>query len=158
MNGSSSRGPAVLTFKSVHPSTLEKDWPISLRLDDLKNRIRDRAFLAYQAKYLVRSTLENPGAIFEGVRWEQDEVGGSRSATANSRKSVCGKYCYVSTPGFDYDSKGNRINPPNGKVFLVFVDEDWYVYYFYWARCDPADVSLPHDYGERFRSLSHVFK
>jgi len=84
----------------------------------------------------VPPTLSLPHAVFRGLRDQDEEEG----------------LCYVGHPdrSFDYKS-GNRVPPPAGEVFLVFVNEQRIVYTWGWERMSPDNAELPEGYATRFK-------
>ena len=95
---------------------------------------------------LVENVLAYPKAIFQGIRFEEDE---KHSCTSP------GWLCYCGYPPKDFRFSGEETSPPPRKVFLVFVNEDRIVYDWRW---EPADSDaydegkyLPIDYQIRFK-------
>lgn len=85
--------------------------------------------------------LQQPTAIFEGLRQDEDE----------DRRGV-GWRCYCGIPEHAYCSDGTSRSPYPGQVFLVFVNEDSVAYNWRWERADPDDPSLPLNHETRFRA------
>ena len=90
---------------------------------------------AKELAYLVPFTLQNPTAIFRGVREE-----GEREWL-----------CYCGQPPDAYNHKtGERVPPWLGQVFLVFADDDGIIYNWRWDKADSENLRLPADHARRF--------
>lgn len=90
---------------------------------------------ARELAYLVPFVLQNPTAIFRGVRDEGESQW----------------LCYAGLPEDAFNHRtGERVRPWAGQVFLVFVDDDRIVYNWRWDRSDATSLRLPVDYAERF--------
>jgi hypothetical protein len=94
---------------------------------------------AKECGILVPHTLQNPAAIFEGLRKDEDED-----------RRAPGWYCYCSKPPCSFDDNGEEQPPYPGQVFLVFVNREKVAYNWRWARADKADDSLPENHEARF--------
>ncbi|MHB8900294.1 MAG: hypothetical protein ACYC6Y_16210 [Thermoguttaceae bacterium] len=90
---------------------------------------------------IVPAILQRPSAIFEGLRWDEDE----------DRKGV-GWRCYCGVPEHAYSSDGTAIRPYAGQVYLVFVNDEGVAYNWRWEKADPDNPRFPIYYQERFKS------
>ena len=84
-----------------------------------------------------------PAWIFHGLEREYDSNDGYCDADDG--------YCYVARPSFDYDPNGLECYSRPDRVFLVFTDEKRTIMQAFWDIADPDEVTLPRDYGTRFR-------
>jgi hypothetical protein len=90
---------------------------------------------ARELAYVVPWAVQNPSAIFRGVREEGESQW----------------LCFVARPQDAYDYKtGERRAPWLGQVFLVFVDDDRIIYNWRWDKADLNQPDLPLDYVDRF--------
>src|SRR6516162_4403606 len=64
---------------------------------------------AKECAYIVPFILQHPTAIFEGLRWEEDEA----------REGV-GWQCYCGKPEQAFLQDGTPVRPFPGQVYLVF--------------------------------------
>lgn len=94
---------------------------------------------AKEAAFILPTVLQNPVAIFEGLRRDEDED-----------RWGAGWRCYVGLPDRAYRPDGSETAPWPGKVFLVFINEERVAYNWRWEKCDPADHTLPVGYTDRF--------
>jgi hypothetical protein len=94
---------------------------------------------AKECGLLVPYTLQQPAAIFEGLRKDEDED-----------RRTPGWYCYCSKPSCSFGENGEDQPPYPHQVFLVFVNRDKVAYNWRWARADKTDDSLPENFEERF--------
>jgi hypothetical protein len=82
--------------------------------------------------HIVPAILQRPTAIFEGIRWDEDE----------DPKGV-GWRCYCGIPEHSYRTDGSEGRPYRGQVYLVFVNVEGVAYNWRWEKADPDDPSLP---------------
>lgn len=131
---------------AVSPIDGKKDLVLTLSINRAKilQRRANRADM-YRVQ-LVRSVLDSPTAIFQGIRFEEDE------------RHTChcpGWLCYCGLPIKDYTSSGTEINPPPKKVFLAFVNDEHVVYNWGWERADldawERGLYFPTEYQNRFQ-------
>jgi len=93
------------------------------------------------AAYNIPQVLQNPTAIFEGLRKDEH---GRYSDTFTWR-------CYCGIPKFGYKGNGKKVPPWPGEVFMVFVNADRVVFNWYWHKCDGENPNLPMGYNNRFK-------
>lgn len=105
---------------------------------------------AKECGYTLPMILQNPTAVFEGLRRGSDE---DRLPNDDS-----GWRCYCGRPSVAYDGNGKEMPPWPDEVFLVFVSAEKVAYNWRWEKCDPDNPELPLDHsvgedepGTRFR-------
>ena len=132
--------------KAINPETGKPDLDVMFDIDKIK-------YLALRKRKadLLRSTLADdallhPRAIFQGIRFDEDEKHSCNSP---------GWLCYCGYPPIDFRFTGEETSPPPRKVFLVFVNEEKIVYNWGWDQADPdawdEGKYLPIDYQNRFQ-------
>ncbi len=84
--------------------------------------------------------LEQPTAIFEGLRRDEDED-----------KWGSGWRCYCGRPTQSYRSDGSVSPPYPGQIYLVFVNDERVAYNWRWKKADLDRPNLPAGYLSRFR-------
>lgn len=138
MDGQESRREG-LAVQAVDPTdgTL---YELTLSHDRVRSMaLRGRGAIL-EASRLVEYVLQHPTAIFEGIRRDVDDP-----------RYGAGWRCYCGTPPCAYDDRGDEINPPPGRVYLVFVNDEEVVYNWRWDRADSENARLPYDHENRFR-------
>ena len=95
---------------------------------------------AKECGYIVPMILQQPTAIFEGLRKDEDE----------DLRGV-GWRCYCGIPEHSYASDGTAKRPYPNQVYLIFVNEDGVVYNWRWEKADDEDLKLPKDHQTRFK-------
>lgn len=90
--------------------------------------------------YLVPEILQQPTAVFEGLRRDEDEDRGA-----------AGWRCYCGVPAHAYRTDGSATRPYPGQVYLVFVNDEGVVYNWRWEQADLDDPLLPVDHQTRFK-------
>ena len=96
---------------------------------------------AMECARIVPAVLQNPTAVFTGLRRDEDE----------DRRGV-GWRCYCGVPDHSYHQDGTRAGPRRGQVHLVFVNHEGVAYNWRWEPANPDDPELPRDCDEtRFR-------
>jgi hypothetical protein len=93
-----------------------------------------------EAAYLLPEVLVRPTAVFSGLTQDTDEP-----------RRGAGWLCYVGRPRQRFEDDGRAIPVQAGRVFLVFVNDEWVAYNWYWYMADPEHPELPEGYAERFR-------
>jgi hypothetical protein len=79
----------------------------------------------------VAECLLKPGAILGGVREHQS-----------------GGFCYCTLVSQRWTNGGNKVPPPPGMVFTVFVNPRDWVYHWRWNPADPRDLRLPRGWDD----------
>lgn len=90
----------------------------------------------------VREVLARPGAVFEGVRRDEDD----------DRGQTEGWLCYVGAPDVRYDLRSGVQRPRKDRVLLVFVNSERTVYTWRWEEEDATRPGLPADLEGRFKA------
>ena len=102
--------------------------------------------LASELALIVPEVLLRPTAVFMGIRWDADE---------NNITDVPSWLCYVGLPTCSFTASGEKADPYEGEVYLVFVNADRVVYHHRWDKCAPDNQRLPIGYNDpkrpRFR-------
>lgn len=94
---------------------------------------------ANECGFIVPYILQNPTAIFEGLRREADED-----------RFAAGWRCYCGIPKCSYQVDGSEGKAYKGQVYLVFVNDEGVAYNWRWERADPDDPRLPEKHEARF--------
>lgn len=139
-----------LAVEAIHPETGKKFtiYTAHSRLQwftDMKTRVP-----IYWAAYLVPKISIKPNCLYEGLLNEKDE---SQVGLTKNERGL-GWICYGGFPDIDYNDIGQEINPPPGKIFLVFVNDKRIIYNWRWESEDPKNPGHPHeiiDDGPRFK-------
>jgi hypothetical protein len=135
-----------LTRRALNPETQQPDLEVTIREQRLRG-IGERGNKAdvFTAAYTLDEALKNPNAIFEGLRFDEDEL---RSCSSP------GWLCYAYHPARKYNNEGQTLATPKGRIFLVFVNDDRVVYNWTWENADENALAngkyLPADYENRF--------
>jgi hypothetical protein len=95
---------------------------------------------AKECGIIVPMILQQPTAVFEGLRQDEDE----------DQRGV-GWRCYCGIPERAYHSDGSERSPYLGQVYLVFVNEEGVAYNWRWEKADPDDLRLPQNHAVRFK-------
>ena len=91
----------------------------------------------------VSEILEQPAAIFEGLRKEEDDHKGPDGA---------GWWCYAGIPSTRFvDYGGGARKPADNEVFLVFVTDRDVAYNIRWEKVELNQEWLRADHPERFQ-------
>ena len=126
---------------ALNPSTRKCDWTIYLDRDFVR-WCRNRGMGATkELVFLVPQVLKDPTCVFRGLRWERDESRKSRDRP--------GWLCYCGLPDKAFLAGGRAIPPYQGEVFLVFLDDDKYVYHCGWEEADAVHPTKPVNRDER---------
>ena len=91
---------------------------------------------------IVPAILLHPKAIFEGIRWDEDE---------DKYEGSAGWRCYCGIPAHSYRGDGSAAPPYPDEVYLVFINDEHVAYNWRWEKCDPDDPRLPTSHSERFK-------
>lgn len=135
-----------LTRWALNPETKQPDLEVLIREQRLRDiGRRGKKADVYTARYTLDETLRSPDAIFEGLRFDDDEP-----RNCNSR----GWLCYAKHPARRYKDDGSAFATQENRVFLVFVNADRVVYNWTWSEADKCALvrreCLPADYENRF--------
>ena len=128
-----------LTLEAVGPGNQPCEVLIShARMQAVGNRSMGQA---KECGYIVPAILQNPTAIFEGLREDEDE----------DQRGV-GWRCYCGIPSVAYHPDGTSRGPYPNQVYLVFVNDENVAYNWRWEKCDPDDPELPQRHQTRFKT------
>ena len=128
----------MLTLEAVDPAS-GKPLVVQISHERLLTVARRSMGQAKEAAFIVPAILQKPAAIFEGLRWDEDE----------DPKGV-GWRCYSGIPAVAYASDGSKRPPYAGQVYLVFVNQDQVAYNWRWEKADPGDPRVPKNHALRF--------
>jgi len=95
---------------------------------------------ASECALIVPLILQQPAAIFEGLRRDEDED-----------RTCYGWRCYCGIPDHAYLRDGTAIPSYPGQVYVVFVNDEGIAYNWRWEEADPDNPQLPIDFQDRFR-------
>lgn len=95
---------------------------------------------AKECGIIVPQILQEPTAIFEGLRQDEDEA-----------REGYGWRCYCGVPRQAFHADGTSRSPYPDQVYLVFVNNERVAYNWRWEKADPDDPDLPVNHDERFR-------
>ena len=95
---------------------------------------------AKECGIIMPMILQQPSAIFEGLRQDEDED-----------RQGYGWRCYCGIPEHAYHSDGTEIRPYPDRVYLVFVNDERVAYNWRWEKADPDDPKLPQGHETRFK-------
>jgi hypothetical protein len=129
-----------LTLAAVNPA----DGPtteVLVSYDRMQAIGRRSLGQAKECGYIVPKVLQEPTAIFEGLREDEDE----------DRRGV-GWRCYCGLPDRAYHSDGTERLPYSRQVYLVFVNEERVAYNWRWEKADADDPKLPQNHQTRFKT------
>lgn len=135
---SDSETPGRVSLRAIDPST-GKDTVVLVshrRMHIVAHRSLGHA---KECGILVPFTLQQPTAVFEGLRKDEDED-----------RRAPGWYCYCSKPNCSFNENGEEQPPYPKQVFLVFVNKERVAYLWRWAKADAADDGLPENHETRF--------
>jgi hypothetical protein len=95
---------------------------------------------ASECAFLLPDILQRPSAVFEGLRWDEDED-----------PSGYGWRCYCGIPSRAYRTDGAERPVWAGEVFLVFVNDEGIAYNWRWEKADEDEPDLPRRFKTRFK-------
>jgi len=143
-----------LTKEALNPETGQPDLKVLIREQRLGGlgRLGSNAGI-YTAAYTLIETLKNPDAVFEGLRFDDDEP-----RSCNSE----GWLCYAKHPARRYSDDGSAFATQKNRIFLAFVSADRVVYNWSWAEADKHALVrgeyMPDDYENRFAKQVYPIK
>jgi hypothetical protein len=132
---------------AINPVTGKSDLVLHLSYDKVNTILHHRNNIGdvQTIIHTIPDALTKPCAIFEGIRFEEDE-----KHSCNAHGWLC--YCYK--PDFRYTIDGSKIPAPIDKIFLVFVNVEYIIYHWTWERVDIDSLQsrqpLPVNYKTRF--------
>lgn len=95
---------------------------------------------AKECGVLVPFALQQPHAVFEGLRRDEDED-----------PKGTGWRCYCARPPNSFGTDGSERPPYPNQVYLVFVNDEGVAYNWRWEPGAPEDRLLPEGHQQRFR-------
>jgi len=113
---------------------------VLISFDRMQTVARRSMGQAKECGHVLPAVLQGPTAIFEGLRWDEDED-----------RQGYGWRCYCGIPEFAYHADGTERPPYLNQVYLVFVNDDRVAYNWRWEKADPDDPRLPENHEERFK-------
>ena len=115
--------------------------PLVLRLDpqDLKSLESQPAYVRHGLLNCATKTVLAPTVVFEGLNRGE----GSPERLRNGL-IFCGK------PRWTYDSVGQRHPAPSDMVYVVYVDQEGFVFDWDWVKENPGEPGYPIDWPLRF--------
>ena len=98
---------------------------------------------AKECGLIMPEIIQNPTAMFEGLRWDEDEDPDPHGAA--------GWRCYCGIPSQAFHADGTSRPAYPGQVYLVFVNDEKVAYNWRWEKADPENQGLPIGHQERFK-------
>lgn len=86
--------------------------------------------------HLVKEVMAAPAVIFRGLEREGQEEA----------------YCYAGLASCGYTNRGDRLPPPLGMTFAVYVTKDFLIFRWGWERSHEQTLTYPENYPNRYRS------
>jgi hypothetical protein len=132
---------------AVNPETGKIDLVLTIYYEKLNRLLNHRNNMGdkYTVAHILPKALVEPCAVFEGIRFDEDEKHSCRAS---------GWLCYCYKPEFQYLATGQQVTAPVDKVFLVFVNDDHEIYHWAWERADLDSLQhrkyLPVNFKNRF--------
>ena len=122
---------AITAVEPLHGVTRQ----VLVRLSTVKAKTQGRIGAASELGHTVPYALQNPNAIFRGVREEGESQ----------------RLCYCASPpeAYNHQTGAKRSGWP-GQIFLVFVNADGFVYNWRWEKSHVDDNRMPSNYENRF--------
>jgi len=130
---------AGLSLRAVEPHS-DASCEVHLSFDRMQAVAKRSLGHAKECAFIVPHILQNPTAVFEGLRRDEDED--SRGV---------GWRCYCGIPERSYASDGTAGRPYPNQIYLVFVNDERVAYNWRWEKADADDSSLPQAHALRFK-------
>lgn len=131
---------AYLQLEALDPVSREMGF-VQVSFDRMQAVGRRSMGQAKECGFIVPMILQDPAAVFEGLREDDDE----------DPRGV-GWRCYCGVPDRAYHPEGNERPPYPGQVYLVFVNDEGVAYNWRWEKADPDDSTLPQNHAHRFQN------
>ncbi|MCX7428700.1 MAG: hypothetical protein NTW96_24120 [Planctomycetia bacterium] len=128
-----------LTLEAVDPVTGSK-CEVLVSYDRMQAVARRSIGQAKECGHLVPMVLQEPTAVFEGLRRDEDED-----------RQGYGWRCYCGIPERAYRSDGTERPPYPNQVYLVFVNDEYVAYNWRWEPADADNPRLPENHEQRFK-------
>lgn len=128
----------------VNESTIEaelKSQPLVFQIsrEEIENLKCQPAYATYGLIHCARKTVLAPTAIFSGLR-----RGDLCPTDLQAGWAICGK------PRQAFGNDGQALPAPAGMIYVVYADEERYVFDWDWAKEDPHHAGAPIDSELRF--------
>ena len=142
----------ALTRQALNPKTKQLDWEFVVRHERIQGILRknNKADI-YTVIYTLSAALREPDAIFEGLRFDDDEPRHCDNE---------GWLCYAYHPANRYNEYGAAYETPKNRIFLVFINDEKIVYNWAWEKADSNSLAigryLPVDYETRFDKAAYL--
>ena len=145
---------AEVWFKLSDPKTSEREpdrararreaKPVVLKLakDDLKSLATQPAYVTHGLFQCARKTVLAPAAVYKGLN-----RGNDAPERLTNGWAICGK------PNRAYDNHGQKLQPPDDMLYMVYATADGFVFDWDWVPEDPHDPGHPLDNTPRFGNL-----
>lgn len=142
---------AEMRFKLGEASTWESDRavlrsraetpPLVLRVhqEDIEHLAAQPAYVTYGLLNCARKTILAPTAVFKGLNRGDDCPPELKDGSA-----FCGK------PRQAFDNEGHAIPAPEGMVYMVYADEEGFVFDWDWVQESVEEPGFPIDSSLRF--------
>jgi hypothetical protein len=129
-----------LTLEAHDPAS-DAPAQVLISYDRMQTVARRSMAHAKECGIILPKVLQQPTAIFEGLRHDEDED-----------RQAAGWRCYCGIPEHAYHSDGSERSPYPGQVYLVFVDDERVAYNWRWEKADADNADLPLNHETRFRT------
>lgn len=115
--------------------------PFVLRLDDADKLdiSTEPAYVTHELLNCARQTILAPTSVFRGLKRGDD-----CSERVNEGWAFCGK------PRQAFDNDGKPFPAPEGMVYLVYADDEGFVFDWDWVRENPEEAGYPVNWPLRF--------
>jgi hypothetical protein len=129
-----------LTLPARDPESDQSTCEILISFDRMQAVARRSLVHANECGHIVPMILQEPSAIFEGLRYDEDED-----------RWGYGWRCYCGIPEHSYRADGTTAPPYPGQIYLVFVNEEHVAYNWRWEKADHENRALPRNHRTRFK-------
>lgn len=110
------------------------DAPMVLRLseEELPNLSTQPRYVTFQLLHCARKTVLAPSTVFRGLK-----RGSGGLPRINNGWAICGR------PKWSYDNDGKSVPAPPGMIFVVYTDEDGFVFDWDWVNANSDEPGCP---------------
>lgn len=129
-----------ITLQAVEPKDGTLTCEVLISFDRMQTVGKRSMGHAKECAYIVPMILQQPSAIFEGLRRDEDED-----------RWGYGWRCYCGVPDRAYNADGSQRSAYPGQIYVVFVNDEKVAYNWRWEKADPDNPTLPVDHDERFK-------
>jgi len=137
--GNGSRRQYII-LNAAEPSDSSRTCEVQISFERIQTVARRSMGHAKECGVILPYILQNPTAVFEGLRWDEDED-----------LRGYGWRCYCGVPKVAFHTDGAKHKPYPDQVYLVFVNDEGVAYNWRWEKADPDDPNLPIEHKERFK-------